>query len=707
MSYRKIRFFILVLSILTTQLMAAQISGGNPNTTDCVGSILICGNTEIGITPSGPGADEFTRPGNPPPTCLNFGMFSQAWFRVEFETAGTFAFVIDPDNGVADYDFAVFGPTTDCDNLGAAIRCSSTNPDAAGVPAATGLNETSTDVQEGPGSVGDGFLRQLDVQAGETYYIVVALAVGSGGFSISASGTAQFPQAAVANDVPDIVECDDEDDARDGFKNFDFSTLDDAILDGQPNAVVSYHESLNDANQGIDALTFPYRNIVNPQQIFVRVERTDSECTDFNNFTVTVDDSDIETLIDPIILCSQNLTEVFDFDTVIDDLVPNNEDLTVTYHNSFEDAQNNANARGSLFIATRNQQNVFIKVSDPLGEICDAILNVPFFISQPPAAINPSTLQICDDDFDGLVDTQVTSKTPEILNGLDPNNHNVNYYQTAQDRDAANNEITTINNATTGQVVYARVTQLDTQCIIDVQFEIQVNPRPILQVQDPVTYCLNSATPQTLTVESGFSFYEWSTGESGPDLNSIEVTTAGDFTVNVTNEFGCQSLLIITVIPSDVATVNSIDVDDFNNGDNSAVINVSGPGDYEFAVDDQSYQDSNVFRDLDSGFHTLRVRDKNGCGVTILEFSVLDFEPFFTPNADGFNDTWTLRALSDYPDARLLIYDRFGKLLKQVLPDSQGWDGTFNGEPLPSSTYWFSLEIPDRPVVKGYFAMKR
>jgi hypothetical protein len=343
------------------------------------------------LTPSGVGSDEFQDPGNPEPSCYNFRA-DQAWFKVEIATDGTFQFVIEPDDGIADYDFAVFGPTTDCSNLGAAIRCSSTNPQNAGVPAATGLNATSTDTEEGPGGLGDGFLRELDVLSGETYYIIVGLAVGSGGFSLNVAGTTTFPQAAFANDVPDIVECDDDDASRDGFKQFDFTSLDNDILDGQTNAIVSYYTSLNDANIGNNPITFPFTNTSNPQEIFYRVERTDSECTDFNQFNITVDDSRIDTDASQILVCSPNASEDIDLSTRIDDLVPNSTLFDITYHNSLNDAQTDTSARGSIFTATTTLQTAHIKVVDPMGELCDAIVTVPYLIANPPSIAMPVDL---------------------------------------------------------------------------------------------------------------------------------------------------------------------------------------------------------------------------------------------------------------------------------------------------------------------------
>ncbi|BAO55109.1 hypothetical protein NMS_1100 [Nonlabens marinus S1-08] len=696
---------ILILFLALPILVCSQRARPDPN--DCRGAILICGDTELGLTPNGVGYNEFEDPGNPTPTCLDFGSFAQAWFKVEVGSDGTFEFVIEPDDGVADYDFAVFGPTTDCSNLGAAIRCSSTNPQAANVPAATGLNATSTDVEEGPGGNGDGFLRQLDVLAGETYYIVVALAVGEGGFSINTGGTTTFPQAAFANDVPDIMECDDDDGSRDGFKTFDFTSLNDDILNGQMNAVVSFYTSLNDANIGNNPISFPFTNTTNPQEIFYRVERTDSECADFNQFEVTVDDSRIDTEADEIIICSTQASENFDLISIIDQLVPNSNLFNITYHNSLNDAIIGSNARVEMVTVTPIPQSIYIKVTDPIGALCDAVISVPLRLMNPPVITIPADLFVCDDDFDGFVTTNLNVQTTEILNGLDPSDHNVRYYANAADRDTGMNSVTNFRNTINPQTLFTRVTQISTGCTSDVEFQLLVTTKPTLAIQEPKILCLNAVDPMPLTVETGFDLYEWSTGESGASLNEILIGTPGDYTVTVTNRSGCQSSLTMTVNASDIAVLDSIDVTDFQRGNNSVTINATGPGDYEFAVDNDVFQDSPDFTGLASGYHNLQVRDKNGCGVYSSQFAILDFQTFFTPNADSYNDLWTLDALSDFPEARLLIYDRYGKLLKQLSPDSSGWDGTFMGEPLPSSTYWFTLELPDRPIVRGYFALKR
>ena len=84
----------------------------------------------------------------------------------------------------------------------------------------------------------------------------------------------------------------------------------------------------------------------------------------------------------------------------------------------------------------------------------------------------------------------------------------------------------------------------------------------------------------------------------------------------------------------------------------------------------------------------------------------IDFPKFFTPNGDGFNDTWQvngqLQLIKD-----ILIFNRYGKLLKQLNPASTGWDGTCNGKIQTSNDYWFTVSLEDGRIFKGHFSLIR
>ncbi|WP_194850634.1 T9SS type B sorting domain-containing protein [Nonlabens antarcticus] len=180
---------------------------------------------------------------------------------------------------------------------------------------------------------------------------------------------------------------------------------------------------------------------------------------------------------------------------------------------------------------------------------------------------------------------------------------------------------------------------------------------------------------------------------------------------NDADDFDTYRNQLITTINCDPATINAIEIINANGGEfGSATAMVSGLGDYEFRIDENaSYQESPFFNDLPPDFYTLFVNDKNGCGVTQQRFSIVGYPRFFTPNADGFNDFWQLDGVNNMfePKAKIFIFHRYGKLLKQLLSTAQGWDGTFNGEPLPSSDYWFKATLKDGTEFSAHFSLKR
>mgnify|MGYP003895253565 FL=1 len=115
-------------------------------------------------------------------------------------------------------------------------------------------------------------------------------------------------------------------------------------------------------------------------------------------------------------------------------------------------------------------------------------------------------------------------------------------------------------------------------------------------------------------------FYNWSTGAITPQ---IQINAPGIYTVTVTNTNGCSKLRTITVLPSNTATFDSIEIVD-GIETNSVTVLVSGEGDYEYAMDNEftGFQDSNLFTGVGSGLHTVYVRDKNDCGTVKKDIAV-------------------------------------------------------------------------------------
>ncbi|WP_162128350.1 T9SS type B sorting domain-containing protein [Flavobacterium phycosphaerae] len=141
-----------------------------------------------------------------------------------------------------------------------------------------------------------------------------------------------------------------------------------------------------------------------------------------------------------------------------------------------------------------------------------------------------------------------------------------------------------------------------------------------------------------------------------------------------------------------------------------------GYGVYEYSLDDGPRQTSPIFENVSLGNHTVYVwdvRDPNGysCGVEFIkDVQTIDYPHYFTPNGDGYHDTWNISGLHDQPGAKIYIFDRYGKLLKQLSPLSPGWDGTYNGHLLPSDDYWFTVDFAEGSNMrqfKAHFSLKR
>jgi gliding motility-associated-like protein len=147
---------------------------------------------------------------------------------------------------------------------------------------------------------------------------------------------------------------------------------------------------------------------------------------------------------------------------------------------------------------------------------------------------------------------------------------------------------------------------------------------------------------------------------------------------------------------------------------------VQGNGTYEYRLDEGPWQSDNVFTNVSSGTHVVTVRDItaiNPCDDLIISgVSIVNYPKYFTPNGDGYHDYWNITGLDtqENADATIYIFDRYGKLVKQISPQGEGWDGTYNGRPLPGDDYWFSItykETIDNTAVqkefRAHFALKR
>lgn len=190
---------------------------------------------------------------------------------------------------------------------------------------------------------------------------------------------------------------------------------------------------------------------------------------------------------------------------------------------------------------------------------------------------------------------------------------------------------------------------------------------------------------------------------SGRYYVEIETSMATIITDDILITYYGMPVLDEVIILSDMSDSNNIE------------IVVDGDGAYEYAINGGEFQDSPIFLDVPPGVNTVIINDKNGCGTTDpIPFLVVGYPKFFTPNADGVNDFWNIKGIETLVSPVIFIFDRYGKLLKQMEQNTLGWDGTYIGKPMPASDYWFKMEysrdeqgIIVAKTLKNHFSLVR
>ncbi|MBE9488972.1 MAG: T9SS type B sorting domain-containing protein [Bacteroidetes bacterium] len=527
----------------------------------------------------------------------------------------------------------------------------------------------------------------------------------------------------IANPVGDFEVCDDTSDGdnMNGQTTVDLLDINTLVLGSQDLSAyhITYHSSQLDADSGNAALPFSYYNTTpNIENIFVRIENmANTNCYDTTFFNLVVNIAP-ETFNDTLLQCDEdgnvdgfttfNLTEANDV------LTGGFPDRSTKFFLSLADAQSNINEiDGNSYDNITNPQTIHVQV---INDITGCLDFTELILEVSTTNAFDASLFTCDDDGveDGFYTFNLSDADTDVLNGL-PANLTINYYETYNDALLEQNPLplSYVNTIPYSHTIFVRVED-DNACFGINQVQLTVYELPNIDIEEQLFYCLNSF-PQTITLTGGVIndlpsnyTYSWSTGEM---TSQIEINQPGTFNVTVTNANGCTKDRSITVLPSNIATFESIEVVDAMQN-NTITVNVSGEGTYVFALNDSNgpYQESNFFDNVPPGLHTVYVMDtKNNCGIVEKIVSVIGFPKFFTPNNDSYNDTWQVYGLSRefQPNTIIYIYDRYGKLLKQLDPTGPGWNGTFNGQKLPTSDYWFHVTLEDGRVFSSHFTLKR
>ena len=557
-----------------------------------------------------------------------------------------------------------------------------------------------------------------------------------------------MPNPTPTNVMPDLVLCDNNN-TGDEIELFDLTINETLLFNGEANVSATYYESYNNAEDDFAAIPDPtqYSNLSTSQVIYVRVSNDITGCFTIGNFTLILNTLPTAVPVTDFIQC-ELFTDGFDsFDlTTKDEEILGGQDateFTVSYHENLLDAEVGTNDLIGLYTNTSNPQQIFVTITNNTTGC--SISSQSFYIEVHEAAqansdTNPILYEVCDDDIDGdytngSAQFDLTTIDIEVLDTQDPSNYIVTYYATQYDADLKENPLPTLyENTVNPQVIYARVdndtpdatTGNDSSiCYAVAELTLQVNSLPDFNLEDSYILCINTNDTEVLeplvldtylsSTDYNFVWYFNNVEIVGETQSSIIPLEEGTYSVDVTDIFtsaktNCVSTDSTEVIESEPPSI-TIELLTQAFADNHVLeATAIGIGIYEYSLDGGPWQDSGIFSNVSSGDHEITARDRNGCGLRSTSKFVLDYPLYFTPNGDGNNDTWNIEGIGD--SAVIYIYDRYGKLLQQLNPDGDGWDGTYNGKVMPTDGYWFIVEYDEqstgvRREFKAHFSLKR
>ncbi len=333
----------------------------------------------------------------------------------------------------------------------------------------------------------------------------------------------------------------------------------------------------------------------------------------------------------------------------------------------------------------------------------------------------------CDSDYDYITTIDLSELNDFVIGADDETLLNITYHLTEEDvlnKVAITRDQFVTTNGQSEYTLYARKTNTTSNCFSYLPFSFTINIPPPYEIEDNFL-CLNSDdsvndtyNPPILDTnlsdaEHSFRWFLEGNLIDGAISSSLIATKPGLYAVEATiDATGCSYVNQATITPSGPPKVLDTEVTSLPFSNNHTVeISASGNGNYVYSVDEGQIQESPIFTNLDPGYHTFQIIDINGCGTVEVPKILIDYMKAFTPNGDGFNDYWQIIGVEGLNEPRIYIFDRYGKILKQLDPDNYGWDGTFNGELLPSSDYWFKVQFKDDEGIERefieHFSLKR
>ncbi|MBW7674850.1 T9SS type B sorting domain-containing protein [Chryseobacterium chendengshani] len=478
---------------------------------------------------------------------------------------------------------------------------------------------------------------------------------------------------------------------------------------------ISYYLTSAEANAGNAASQIgnTYTTNISSVQIWARYQSKTTGC-----FSVAA--IQLNTYFPPkainssITICDENLDGTYEVNLMnftnlyVDIPNPMN---TFSFYLTQQDAQNgvNAIANPTNFTAQPFPNQIWVKIQNIPG--CDDIASINFIVGTKVVLQNagPFNLDnVCDNGNDGIESVNLTQFQQQIYSG---SNAVFTYYPSLAALNSGTNTITNpanyqFNQISGSNIVYVKVS-VPGFCPEIASIKISLKKVPIFEI--PTQYfCPDGTFTYTLKVEGHTIIsYVW-TNPSGQVVSTTDTVTGmnvvGTYSVTVTSNNGCSYTAIFEAKYYDVPVIQQMVA-----SGNTYTITATGSQPIVYSIDGITWQSSNVFYNLPTGIITFYVKYVEGKCIVKQDGVILDIKNAITPNGDGANDKWIIRNLHVFGTkmTNVKVFDRYQYLIFEQNTNTQIiWDGTISGRPIPTSSYWYVITLPDGRTFTGWILVK-
>ena len=472
--------------------------------------------------------------------------------------------------------------------------------------------------------------------------------------------------------------------AANGNGTFNLTT---AIVTSTPGTTVTYYTNANLTGQITNpaAYTGPsgtvYANVTAygcSKLATITVTTYPTPNINTNNFNANICDDDFDGIVS------------VNFANVTPQIVTNSGNFLVRYYLSQADANaGNNNTLPTNWTFTANT-TVYVRVTGIVGDCAAALGQINFTIGSKISLITGTAkADICDNDLNGS--EAVNLNNYKGLFTTDPGVI-LSFYTSLANAQAGINAVSASQTLTSVSVFYVRF-QSNTACPNTGVLTLTLkSPKKSGTLRDQVV-CSNDKI--ILDAGTGFSSYLWSNGATTQTISAGPGSYYVDLGFN-----GCVYRQNVNITTSQAPTISKIDV----TGTTATVFVTGGTAPYKYSLNGINYQASNVFTGLSRGLHTVYVLGSDGCYHVTKEFLVINLVNTITPNGDGVNDVLNYSELRIKQNVSIEVADRYGASVYKSTDKNYKWDGTSNGRPLATGTYWYVIKWtePDTQLPVSY-----